>query len=150
MPGRGGSHVHVREVLQPRPSVHVFPSKTQNRYEYGSEPPVAVAVHVIAVPAREGNATFALSDVTESGAAAPRWVTVTSCPAIDAMPLRELDAGLAVTDTVMLPLPVREPTPPIAIQVASLVAVQGQPAGAVTAIDEFPANGSSEIAVLES
>ena len=117
--------------------------KTQNRYEYGSEPPVAVAVHVIAVPAREGNATFALSDVTESGAV-PRWVTVTSCPAIDAVPLRELDAGLAVTETVMLPLPVRELTPPIAIQAASLVAVQGQPAGAVTAIDEFPATSRAK------
>jgi hypothetical protein len=66
------------------------------------------------------------------------------------MPLRAVARGLAVTDTVMLPFPVPEGTPPIAIQAVLLVAVQAQPVGAVTAIDEFPATQSSETAVLES
>ena len=108
-----------------------------------------MAVHVIGVPAREGKTTFALSDVTESGAAPP-WVTVTACPAMDVIPVRGMAEGFAVTDTVMLPLPVRELTPLIAIQAASLVAVQAHPAGAVTAIEEFPAIEPSETAVLES
>jgi hypothetical protein len=63
---------------------------------------------------------------------------------------RALDEGLAVTDTVTLPLPAPELPAVIVAQPALLTAVQEQPVPAVTAIEVVPAVAATDTAVVES
>ena len=81
---------------------------------------------------------------------APAWVTVTVFPATVMVPLRAVTAVLADTENCVTPLPASLLPPVIAIQVALVAAVQAQPAGALTAIDEFPATAPSDMAVVAS
>src|SRR5215207_513895 len=55
------------------------------------------------------------------------------------VPVRDVTAVLADTANCVTPLPATLLPPVIAIQAALLLAVQAQPAGALTAIDEFRA-----------
>ena len=81
---------------------------------------------------------------------APAWVTVNVWPATVMVPVRGVTAVLADTENCVRPLPATLLPPVIAIQAALLLAVQAQPAGALTAIDEFPATPPSDTAVVAS
>ena len=72
-------------------------------------------------------------------AASPSWVIVTVCPAIVIVPVRETCAvELEATEYVTVPLPLPfDPAVMVSHDGALLVAVQSQPAGAVT-VAAFP------------
>ncbi len=79
-----------------------------------------------------------VSDVGETvkvqGGGAPAWVTVTVCPAMVSVPVREDVAVLAAIENATAPFPL-PPAPDVMVSHAALlVAVQLQPASVVTAV----------------
>ena len=71
----------------------------------------------------------------------PFWMTVTVWPATVSVPLRWAVDVLAVAPNATVPFP--DPLAPLLIvsQAALLTAVQLQPVGALTAVEEEPAAG---------
>jgi hypothetical protein len=98
--------------------------------------PVGAVTVIEAVPPAAAMVRAVLDSVYVH--ATPACVTVTVCPAIVRVALRDEVAVFAVAVTVTVPLP--DPLAPLVSvsQLALLVAVQVQPAGAVTVTEPLP------------
>jgi hypothetical protein len=80
----------------------------------------------------------------------PACVTASVRPAIVTVPVRELDAGLGVTASVTVPLPVPALPAVMVIHGALLTAVHEHPTPPVTVTEAVPAVDASESVAGES
>jgi hypothetical protein len=105
-----------------------------------AQPAVPVTVIVAVPPASRIGRVVALRVNVQ--ATAPAWLTVTVAPATVNVPVRGMPV-FAATVAVTVPLPVLFAPPVIVMKLALLVAVQVQPALAVTGIVIVPPPASA-------